>query len=119
MFISRKTIRPRTKKIMADTEMDIEEETEAEVTVDPEVSELLFEAEDVAELVAEVTGSPVDVSADGDTIVFEVNGDEFKVEAEGDEEIVESSTRAMKKDKRVRKPIASGTKRGRMIKRIK
>lgn len=70
---------------------------EVEVEVAEEASDLLFEAEDVAELIAEVTGEPVDVAVDGDDVIFTVAEDEFVVTAEGDEEVVESSTRTFKK----------------------
>lgn len=59
-------------------------------TVAPEASELLFEANDVAQLVAEVTGEPVDVTADEETVTFEVGDDSYTVEAEGNEEVLES-----------------------------
>lgn len=66
-----------------------------EVVVDATATELLFEAEDVAELLAEVVEAPVEVSVeDENTVVFSVNGDEFTVEAEGTEELVESCTHA-------------------------
>lgn len=64
--------------------------------VAPEASDLLFEAEDVAELVAEVTGEPVEVTADDTTVTFAIGEDEFTVEAEGDEEILETSRRNFK-----------------------
>lgn len=73
---------------------------EDEINVAPEATDLLFEAEDVAELVAEVTGEVVDVTADGDEVVFAVGegeaAEEFTVTAEGDEEILETSRRALK-----------------------
>ena len=61
-----------------------------EVDVAPEATDLLFEAEDVAELVAEVTGEEVAVTVDDDSVSFEVGEDVFTVEPEGDEEILES-----------------------------
>ena len=76
-------------------------EEEAEVTVDEAATELLFEAEDVAELVSEVTGLPVDVTVDEDEVVFAVGDDEFTVTPEGDEEIVEQSTRVRKSARKV------------------
>lgn len=79
-------------------EVDVEE---AEVTVDEEATELLFEAEDVAELVSEVTGLPVDVTVDEDEVVFAVGDDEYTVTPEGDEEIVEQSKRMRKGARRV------------------
>lgn len=74
----------------------------AEVNVDEAATELLFEAEDVAELVSEVTGAPVDVTVDEDEVIFAVGDDEYTVTPEGDEEIVEESTRV-----RARKIAAS------------
>ena len=83
-----------------------EEMMEGEVMVAPEATDLLFEAEDVAELVAEVTGQDVEVVADEDTVVFTVGEDEFTVEAEGDEEILES----VRKNIRGKKPVAASKK---------
>lgn len=76
-------------------------EGEGEVTVAPEASELLFEAEDVAELVAEVTGEAVEVEVDEDVVTFAVGDDTFVVEAEGDEEVLES----VRKPFRGKKPV--------------
>ena len=56
------------RNIMADTE------------VAPEASELLFEADDVAELVAEVTGEDVTVEADEDKVEFTVGEEVFTVD---------------------------------------
>lgn len=61
-----------------------------EVTIAPEATELMFEVEDVADLVAEITDQPVQVEADEDTVEFTVGEDVYTVEAEGDEEILES-----------------------------
>ena len=77
-------------------DIDMPAAEEAEVTVDDAATELLFEAEDVAELVSEVTGLPVDVTVDEDEVVFAVGDDEYTVTPEGDEEIVEQSTRMRK-----------------------
>lgn len=81
------------------------EEAEGEVTVEPEATDLLFETEDVAELIAEITGQPVDVSADQDVIEFAVGEDVFTVEAEGDEEILESTRRPLTN----KKPVKAST----------
>ena len=104
MKVERKkyTAKPKTRKIKADDELDLEmdevvdEAPEAEVSVDPEATELVFEAEDVAELVAEVTGEEVSVTVDTDAVVFTVGEDEFTVEPEGDEEILESSRKVLR-----------------------
>lgn len=83
------------RRITANADVD------GETTVAPEASDLLFEAEDVAELVAEVTGEPVDVSADDDTVTFAVGEDEYTVEAEGDEEILEAVRRPLRNKRAV------------------
>lgn len=90
MYIQRK----RGRRIVADAE------------VAPEAMDLLFEAEDVAELVAEVTGDVVEVTADGDEVVFSVGegemAEEFTVTADGDEEILEATRRNIRGKKPVR-----------------
>lgn len=75
--------------------------------VAPEASDLLFEAEDVAELVAEVTGEAVEVTADDTTVTFAVGEDEYTVEAEGDEEVLETSRRTF----RGKRPVSASTRR--------
>ena len=108
------------KRIVADEELDLDvnvdeeqpetdvvEDVEEDVVVDPEASELIFEAEDVAELVAEITGEPVEVSVDTDKVVFAVGEEEFTVEPEGDEEILETVRKPLK----TKKPVAATTKR--------
>ena len=94
MFIQRKS----TKRVMAETD------------VAPEAAELLFQAEDVAELVAEITGEVVEVEADetGEAVTFNIGEEAFTVEAEGTEEAVESCTRPS----RSKKPVSASTKRG-------
>ena len=93
------------KAIKADEDIELEDEIVdepapadegADVYVDEAATELLFEAEDVAELIAEVTGAPVDVTVDDSEVVFAVGDDEYTVTPEGDEEIVEQSTRIRK-----------------------
>ncbi len=74
-----------------------EEVVDTEVEVAPEATDLLFEAEDVAELLAEVTDQVVEVAVDGEDVIFTVGEDEFTVTPEGDEELLESSTKVMKK----------------------
>lgn len=94
---------------------------EDEIEVAPEVTDLLFEAEDVAELVAEVTGQPVEVTAEGDAVTFAVGEgeavDEYTVTADGDEELVESSVsvrgkRSIRASRRpmARRPVAASRK---------
>ena len=97
------------KAVKADEEIDEIEEVEDiaptdegpvndEPTVDVEeaASTLLFEAEDVGELLAEATGNDVVVEVDDEgegSVTFTVGTEEFVVTPEGDEEVVESSSR--------------------------
>ena len=87
--------------------------TAADEPMEPEVldevdavdTDLLFEASDVAELLAEVTGKPVDVTVqdDGESVDFAIEDDVFTIKAEGDEEILETSRRSL----RGKKPVAA------------
>lgn len=109
MFIHKKS-----SKVVADEELDIIEGPEVEevedvedVKVAPEVSTLLFETEDVAELLAEVTGQAVsaETSGDGEAVEFAVGEDVYTVSADGDEEILESrkvTKRAVNSSKQVK-----------------
>lgn len=122
------------KRVFADTEYDETEEvmdTEPTGGVDvaPEASDLLFEAEDVAELIAEVTGDPVEVTAEDDAVVFAVGDEEFTVEAEGDEEVLESVRRPLRNKRPVsasrrptgRRPISASrtpAKTGKTIRKL-
>lgn len=87
---------------MDDMPMDDMPAEGGDVNVDEAASELLFEAEDVAELVSEVSGLPVDVTVDEDEVTFTVGDDTFTVTPEGDEEIVEESTRMRRSARSVR-----------------
>lgn len=112
------------KAVVAEDEL-LEEEVaapeaevaEEEVTVEPEAQELLFEAADVAELVAEVTGQPVEVTVDGDVTEFAVGDETFTVEPDGTEEIVESAKKMPAK----RRAVTASTNRkasGKAVRRI-
>ena len=76
--------------------------------VDPAATDLLFETEDVAQLLAEVTESEVtaDVDDDTDAIVFTVNDQEYLVEPEGDEEILEATRKSLRGKKSVKASTA-------------
>lgn len=89
MRFSGSRMKPRTKRVMAETE------------IAEEAQDLLFEAEDVAELLAEVTGEDVKVEADETAVTFDVAGEKFTCEADEGDEVVESSTRVRRGYKRV------------------
>ena len=102
------------EEIPAEAEAPVEE---PDVFVEDAASTLLFEAEDVAELVAEITEQDVDVTIDdeADSVTFAVGDDEYVITPEGDEEIVESSTKKFR-SRRVsasRKVAASRARRAR------
>lgn len=82
MYIQRKR---NGRRIMASEEA-------GEVFVEPEATDLLFETEDVADILAEATGEDVAVSSDPETeaVTFDVGGEQYEVTPEGDEEILES-----------------------------
>jgi len=91
----------RAAEELAEEEI-VEDAPVADVEVADEASDLLFEAEDVAELIAEVTDEDVAVTVEDDIVTFEVGEDEFVVEAEGDEEILESTRKPLKGKKGVK-----------------
>lgn len=100
---AKRPVRASRRPIKSDDEIeevddfeDVEEDFADELPEVPaEESELLFEVEDVAEVLAEVTGEPVDYTVDDETteVTFTVGEDEITVTPEGDEEVVEESTR--------------------------
>lgn len=100
--------------IQKSTRKPIRANDEAEVV---ETSDLLFEADDVADLVAEVTGEEVtaEPAADGESVVFTVGDEEYTVEAEGGEEILEAR-RARKNSKSIK--ASSKAHSGRVIRKI-
>ena len=118
------------RRIVAEETVDAPEtgvaapEADADVEVAPEATALLFETEDVAELLAEVTGEPVSVEAeDGDdTIKFTVGENEYTVEPDGNEEILEAARKPLANKRKVAasaKPAArSATASGRVIARV-
>ena len=125
MYIQKasKKVNTRSRKIKAEDEVVVDDEIveddvpAEEVAVDPAATDLLFEAEDVAELVAEVTGEEVSVSVDDDAVVFAVGEDEFTVEPEGDEEILESSRKVLRGKKAVRASKRVPAKRARKVRK--
>lgn len=87
------------KAVKADEEVEETAPETPEAEVAPEATELLFETEDVAQLLAEVTDEDVTVDVDDDTdeIVFTVADEEYTVAPDGEEELLEASTRIMGK----------------------
>lgn len=106
------------KKIATKRPVRAEEEILDEMEVAPEATDMLFEAEDVAELVKEVTGEDVTVEVDDeeDLVIFTVGEDEYTIEPDGDEEILEASRKALKgkapvkASRNIRKPARKATK---------
>ena len=90
MYIEKK----RSKRVMAE---------DGSAIVAPEASELLFEAEDVADLLAEVTGEDVEVTVDDEesNVEFAVGEDVYTVTPEEDAEILEAVRRPLKNKKAV------------------
>lgn len=98
---SQKPVNASRRPIKAEEEM-IED---APVMDDP--GELLFEATDVADLLAEVTGEDVNMDMDDNVVVFTIGEDEYTIEPEGDEEVLE----AVRKPLRNKRPVAANTER--------
>lgn len=92
----------KNKRVVAEDELN-----QGAVEVPAEATDLLFEAEDVAQLLAEATGEDVSVEVDDDAVEFTVGDQVLTAEAEGDEEVVESSTRVVKSRKSARRVTAS------------
>ena len=116
------------RKIYADEELETTNETTTDIDIDNAATDLLFETEDVAELLAEVTGQDVEVTTDDDTedVTFAVGDEEFTVSPEGDEEILQSVQIPKRKVKAAKRFAKSNVKanssrlsnRSRSIKRV-
>ena len=103
----------RRRRIFAEDEVDTNQNS---VDVAPEATELLFETDDVAQLVAEVSGDPVEVATNDETgeVTFTVGEDEYTVTPDEDAEILESSRRVLRGKHPVR---ASATRRAPVVRR--
>lgn len=111
---SKSALANRRKRIMAN------EEAEADAVVEQEAIGLLFEAQDVADLVSEITETPVEVTVDkDDQVVFTVGEDVFTVEAEGTEEMVEASRRVSDKRISAARRISEARRRVQASKEVK
>ena len=102
-----------SSKIVADDEVMVDDTMPEDAA-----SDLLFEADDVAELLSEVTGEEVGVDTDEDTVIFTVGDDEYTIEAEGDEEELTACTKPVKARKDVKsvKSSARARKSARTVK---
>lgn len=103
----------KKRRIVADDEIDTQiddtvvDEGAGDVEVEPEATDLLFETEDVAQLLAEATGEDVDVTVDDEEtgeVTFGVGDQELTVTPDGDEEVLESC-------KTPKKPVKANTRR--------
>lgn len=113
---SKSALANRRKRIMANEEA----EAEADAVVEQEAIGLLFEAQDVADLVSEITETPVEVTVDkDDQVVFTVGEDVFTVEAEGTEEMVEASRRVSGKRISAAHRISAARRRVQASKEVK
>ena len=88
---SKNRVPRKSRRIVAEEEVQ-----NGSVSVAPEATELVFETEDVAELLAEVTGNDVEVVADENEITFTVGDTDYTVESEGGEEVLEASTKVVR-----------------------
>lgn len=107
------------KKIVADDEIMEQpvDQVADDVDVEPAAAEMLFEAEDVADILAEVTGQPitVEVADDASQCVIGVGDDEFTIDAEDAEEINEGEPALAEEPEE--EPVAESKKvRGKAVK---
>lgn len=116
------------KKIVADDEIMEQpvDQVADDVDVEPSAAEMLFEAEDVADILAEVTGQPitVEVADDASQCVIGVGEDEFTIDAEDAEQINEAEPvpeeEPVAESKKIRgKAVRASSKLGgKVIKRV-
>ena len=85
----------------------------SETEIPEEATELLFEAQDVADLVAEVTGEDVEVA---ESATFTVGDTDYTVEAEGTEEVVAEARRVSRGSRSVN---SSRRPAGRTIRQVR
>lgn len=106
--MSAKKVVRAAEEVVDETMKDLPPVEAPVADVDPAATDLLFETEDVAQLLAEVTESEVtaDVDEDTDAIVFTVNDQEYLVEPEGDEEILEATHKSLRGKKSVKASTA-------------
>lgn len=127
---SRRLERPATRPVRANRRMirsdeDIDTPPVDDEIIDDEIAdvdeapaeeaELLFEASDVAEVLSEYSGEPVDYTVDDETteVTFTIGDDEITITPEGDEEVVEESSRIRRSARRV-----AASRRARRARRV-
>ncbi|MCM1226416.1 MAG: hypothetical protein NC320_03195 [Clostridium sp.] len=103
---SKRVIKSRNRRVMAETD------------VAEEASDLLFEVDDVAELLADATGEDVDVTADGEVVKFDVGDETYTCSAEPGDEVVESKTRISRGKRRVSASSTIRRPAGRTVRRV-
>ena len=109
-------------------EVDDDAADEGGVVVEDSAEGLLFEVQDVAQVIAEITGEEVEVSTDDETdeIEFAVGDSVYTITPDGDEEEVVSSRQISKRPVRAsrvrrgarRRPVKASSAR-RAVRRIR
>lgn len=102
----------RRRPVVAEETLNVEMDMPEEPMDAP--TELLFEATDVADLIAEITGEEVEMDMDDDVVVYRVGEDEYTIEPEGDEEILEAVRKPLKNKRTVaanKRPAAAPAKK--------
>lgn len=106
--VTRRIVRASQRGRVMAAEDEIDDTVDKSVNVNDGAEDLLFETDDVAQLVAEVTQQPVDVevSDDGSSVDFTVGEDTFTVEPDDDTEVLECTrthSPAIKASRRIRR----------------
>lgn len=118
------------RRVVADEEIDEIDEVKDtdDVSVESSAEGLLFEVQDVARVIAEITGQDVEVSTDDETdeVEFAVGDEVYTITPDGDEEEVVSSRQISKRPVRAsrarrvarRRPVKASSAR-RAVRRIR
>lgn len=116
------------RRVVADEEIDEVKDVDTDdVSVESSAEGLLFEVQDVAQVIAEITGQDVEVSTDDETdeVEFAVGDEVYTITPDGDEEEVVSSRQISKRPVRAsrirrgarRRPVKASTRRA--VRRIR
>lgn len=96
-----------------------------DAVVEPEDVGFMFDAEDVADLVSEVTGEEVEIAVEDDAVTFTVGEDEYTVEPDEGAEVMEMTRVPAKKTAVAantatkKTAVRASTDRSRVVRRIK